>query len=311
MAIPVVLDTDIGHDVDDVWALVFLLRCPELDVKLVTTTTGDTVYRARLVAKILELMGREDVPIGIGIPLDENPHTHSAWLGDYDLKDYGGRILRDGAGALCETICDSSDEVALICIGPLPNIAAALARDPEITNNAKFVGMHGSIRRGYLGAPKPMREFNVKQHALACRAVFEADWEKVITPLDTCGDIILDGERFATVRELAEREDVSHPARIAYDNHLAWFEAVRDWPILQEMNQLQQSSILYDLVAIYLGFSEELLQMETLPITITPDGKTMVDEEHGSPVRCATEWHDKGAFLDLVVERLVAEKRAG
>ena len=50
MAIPVILDTDIGLDVDDVWALVFLLRCPELDVKLITTATGDTRYRARLVA---------------------------------------------------------------------------------------------------------------------------------------------------------------------------------------------------------------------------------------------------------------------
>ena len=55
-----------------------------------------------------------------------------------------------------------------------PNIAAALARQPGICGNAKFVGMHGSIRRGYLDAPKPMREFNVKTHALACRAVFEA-----------------------------------------------------------------------------------------------------------------------------------------
>lgn len=304
MAIPVILDTDIGHDVDDVWALVFLLCCPELDVKLITTTTGDTVYRAQLVAKILTLMDRVDVPIGIGIPLDENPHTHAAWLGDYDLKDYEGRVFRDGVGAICETIRETADEVALICIGPLPNIAAALAREPEITNNAKFVGMHGSIRRGYLGAPKPMREFNVKQHALACRAVFEAPWEKVITPLDTCGDIILDGERFATVRDLAERSDEHHPARIAFDNHIAWFAAVQEWPILKEMDQLKQSSILYDLVAIYLGFTEELLQMETLPIVITPDGKTLVDEENGNPVRCATEWHNKDAFLDLVVERL-------
>ena len=44
MGIPVIVDTDIGHDVDDVWALAFLLRCPELDVKLITTTTGDTLY---------------------------------------------------------------------------------------------------------------------------------------------------------------------------------------------------------------------------------------------------------------------------
>ena len=53
MAIPTILDTDIGHDVDDVWALAFLLKCPELDIKLITTSTGDTVYCAELVAKML------------------------------------------------------------------------------------------------------------------------------------------------------------------------------------------------------------------------------------------------------------------
>jgi len=46
--IPVVLDTDIGTDIDDTWALAFLLRCPELDVRLITTATGDTFDRARL-----------------------------------------------------------------------------------------------------------------------------------------------------------------------------------------------------------------------------------------------------------------------
>ncbi|HAL43210.1 MAG TPA: nucleoside hydrolase, partial [Gammaproteobacteria bacterium] len=49
MTIPVILDTDIGFDVDDVWALAFLLRCPELDVRLITTCTGDVAYRAALV----------------------------------------------------------------------------------------------------------------------------------------------------------------------------------------------------------------------------------------------------------------------
>ena len=305
MAIPVILDTDIGHDVDDVWALAFLLRCPELDVKLVTTCTGDTVYRARLVARILELMGREDIPIGIGIPLDENPHTHAGWLGDYQLEQYRGTVYGDGIGAICETVLNSEEQVTLICIGPLPNIAAALARAPEITGRSRFVGMHGSIRRGYLDAPKPMREFNVKMHALSCRAVFEADWPKVITPLDTCGNVVLEGERFELIRRRAEHPDTpaGDPARIAFENHLHWVEAARDWPIIKNMDPLAQSSILYDVVAIYLGFANEYLAMETLPIAITPDGKTLVDDG-GAPVSCALVWQDKPAFLDLLVDRL-------
>lgn len=307
MAIPTILDTDIGHDVDDVWALVFLLRCPELDVKLITTSTGDTHHRAELVAKILQLMGRTDIPIGIGIPLDHNAHTHKAWLADYDMDQYPGEILTDGVGALCETIMQAEQQVSLICIGPVPNIAAALARQPEICQKARFVGMHGSIRRGYLDAPKPMREFNVKTHALACRAVFEAPWEKVITPLDTCGNVVLDGARFVEIQHAAERGGPSSPAGICLDNHIGWFDAVREWPMLQHLDSTKQSSILYDLVAVYLGFDDALLDMETLPIVITTDGKTL-ENDKGLPVRCAMNWKDKDAFLDLVTQRLVGNE---
>ena len=133
MAIPIILDTDIGFDVDDVWALVFLLKCPELDVKLITTTTGDTWYRAALVAKILTIAGRTDIPIGVGIPLDYSAPTHEAWLGDFQLSEYPGVVIEDGIGALCETVLNSQEPVSLIGIGPLPNIAAALSRSPTIT----------------------------------------------------------------------------------------------------------------------------------------------------------------------------------
>jgi len=67
--IPVILDTDIGFDIDDLWALVMILKSPELDIKLITTDTGDTYYRAKLVAKTLEIANRTDIPIGVGIPL--------------------------------------------------------------------------------------------------------------------------------------------------------------------------------------------------------------------------------------------------
>jgi len=64
--IPVILDTDIGLDIDDIWALGLLLSCPELDVRLITTTSGNTIIKAKLVAKFLEIADRTDIPIGIG-----------------------------------------------------------------------------------------------------------------------------------------------------------------------------------------------------------------------------------------------------
>ena len=68
--IPVILDTDIGLDIDDTWALGLLLKSPEIDVKLITASSDNTTVKAQLVAKFLERVGRTDIPIGIG--LEEN-----------------------------------------------------------------------------------------------------------------------------------------------------------------------------------------------------------------------------------------------
>jgi inosine-uridine nucleoside N-ribohydrolase len=296
--IPVILDTDIGFDVDDVWALAFMLRCPELDVKLIVTDTGDTDYSARLVAKLLEIAGREDIPVGKGTPLDASPRTHSAWLGDYSLNSFSGEVFEDGVGALCATVLQSPDPVSIVCIGPVPNIAAAIVREPGLVGNSRFIGMHGSLRRGYLGAPKPMKEYNVRKHTLACQRVFEEPWDISITPLDSCGTVALTGERFARVRNSDQPL-----TRAVLENHFAWFDAVKDWPVLAGVDPAIQSSLLYDTVAVYMAFSEDLLEMETLPIKVTDDAKTLIDEA-GQRIRCAVGWKDQAAFEELLTQRL-------
>jgi inosine-uridine nucleoside N-ribohydrolase len=299
VSIPVILDTDIGFDVDDVWALAFLLRCPELDIKLIVTDTGDTHYSAQIVAKLLQVAGRTDIPVGIGIPLDETQRTHEAWLDDFNMDDYSGEVLLDGVGAICDTVQRSAEKVSIICIGPVPNIAAALAREPDIVKNSRFIGMHGSIRRGYMGANKPMKEYNVKKHTLACQRVFATPWDITITPLDTCGTVFLKGENFDKVKT-----SDAPLARAVMENHFVWCEKVKDWPILSEMDPQIQSSLLYDTVAVYLAFSESLLEMEQLSIIVTDDGKTMVDNS-GQMVNCAMNWKDQDAFEQLLTERLV------
>ncbi len=71
--IPVILDTDIGTDIDDTWALALLLRCPELDPKLILMETGDSTYRAKITAKLLAKAGRTAIPIGLGVNSRSKP----------------------------------------------------------------------------------------------------------------------------------------------------------------------------------------------------------------------------------------------
>lgn len=294
--IPVILDTDIGTDIDDTWALAMVLKSPELDVKLVVTDTGDTAYRAKIVGRMLEIADRTDVPIGVGIPLEGAPSNQVPWVEGYDLSSYPGTVHEDGVGAIVDTILNSPQPVTLVCIGPVPNIAAALARVPEIARRARFVGMHGSIRRGYGGSEAVSAEYNVRAYPQACQKVFAAPWDLTITPLDTCGLVRLEGARYRAVR------DCEDPlVRAVVENYRIWARSC-DWATGLDVDT--QSSVLFDTVAIYLAFSEELLAMEKLGIRVTDDGYTVVDGG-AKTVNCAMDWRDLLAFEDLVVRRLV------
>jgi len=296
--VPVILDTDIGGDIDDTWALAFLLRCPELDLRLVTTGTGDTEYRARIVARLLETAGRTDVPVapGIGAGSDGPREKQKHWVEDYRLLDYPGMVHRDGVRALVDCIMGSPEPVTLVSIGPAANIRAALRMEPRIAGKARFVGMFGSLRYAHEGKEGAIAEYNVVQDIPAAQAVFSAPWlSRIITPLDTCGRLRLVGDKYARVRDCPDPL-----TRAVIENYRIW--AVADgWD-----NPETGSSILYDAVAVYLAFSETLLVMEDIGIRVTDDGFTRPDP--ASPRwRCASAWHDLPAFETMLTDRLAGK----
>jgi len=296
--IPVILDTDIGGDIDDTWALVMMLKSPELDVKLVTSDSGNDVYRARIIAKMLEVAGRTDIPVGIGCKPDDKPGRQSEWVGDYDLKKYPGRVVEDGVGAIIETIRASEEPMTLVAIGPVPNLPEVLRRAPDVAQKARFVGMHGSVRLGYGGRPEVSAEYNVRADPKALQEVFAAPWDVTITPLDTCGIVYLEGERFQKVWQSTDPT-----VRALMQNYQAW-RAAREKKKAAELDPPNRSSTLFDTVAVYLAITEKLLEMETLRLVVSDDGFTRIDAA-GRPAHCAMKWTDLGAFQDDLVRRLI------
>jgi inosine-uridine nucleoside N-ribohydrolase len=292
---PVILDTDIGDDIDDTWALVLLLRSPHLDLKLVTTTYGRAEYRARILAKLLTLAGRSDVPIGMGAGDTPGTGNQQGWVADYDLATYGGKVHRDGVQALIDTIHASPVPITIISIGPSNTVAAALRRQPDLAAKADFVGMQGAVRRGYAGgAVSP--EWNLKADVPAARTALLAPWRKmVITPLDTCGLVRLGGERFAALKRCADPL-----IRALLENY-------RVWAGKATVDDLTESSVLFDTVAVYLAWPgpQPVLSLEDLRINVRDDGTTVIDPA-GMPMSVATEWVDLEAYCDLLLQTLTA-----
>ncbi len=296
--IPVILDTDIGTDIDDTWALAFLLKCPELDVRLITTASGDTVERAKIVAKILEIAGRTDIPIGFGLPLENTRCFQSEWTRGYRLEAFPGTVFEDGISAITHTILQSPDPITVIAIGPLTNLAAALLHEPGIVQRSCLMGMFGSIRNGYFGKPGMAAEYNVKLFPHACRKVFSSAWRKTIAPLDTSGIVQLKGEKYQAMRESKEPL-----VQAVMENYLCWTKHYKN-KLYHGFDARVESSILYDLVPVYMAFSETYLGIEELRLTVTNEGFTQIDDE-GDLIRCATAWSDLAGFEDLIVSRLI------
>lgn len=290
-ATPVILVSDIGDDIDDTWALGLILKSPELDLKLAVGDYGKAEYRARLLAKILQSAGRSDVAVGVG--LDIAPHGNggqSPWLGDYKLQDYPGKVYKDGVQAIVDTIMKSPVPVKVIAIGPAPNVAAALEREPRIAQHCKVFGMFGSVRIGYEGAPKPMPEWNVKADPKACQKVFTGAWDITITPLDTCGLVMLDGDRYKKV--LDSKDPV---ASIVIQNYRTWSK--------NNDTSLHKSSVLFDTVAVYLAIQQNFCTMEDLGIRVTDDGMTVIDSK-AKKIHTATAWKNLDGYRDFLVNRL-------
>jgi inosine-uridine nucleoside N-ribohydrolase len=190
----------------------------------------------------------------------------------------------------------SEQTVTIIAVGPLQTLDEALERDPTIVTKAHFVGMHGSVYRGYGGSTEVSPEYNVHQDVGAARRVLLAPWKSTtITPLDTCGVVKLKDDRY---RALQQSGDPMVQALL--ENYKVWVEA-QGWP----GDGLTRSSTLFDTVAIYLGYPgpKGLINLEELHIGVTDDGYTRVDPA-GARMAVATSWTDLDGYLDLLVEVL-------
>jgi purine nucleosidase len=190
MPIPVILDTDIGSDVDDALALALLLASPEAELIGVTTVYGDVACRARIAQKLLRLAHREDIPVfpGAGQPISERP----VWWGGHE-----GEGLLEGAewhepirqedaiGWLTDTLMNRPGEITLITIGPMTNVALALRREPRLARAVKAVVSMGGVARVATNAlDLPPIEHNLRCDPQAAKEVFEAGWPLTMVGLD-------------------------------------------------------------------------------------------------------------------------------
>lgn len=185
----VIIDTDIGDDIDDAFAVALALRSPELQILGITTTFGDTESRAKLLDRLLGEVGRSDIPVAAGHPTP--PKTAFTQLKYAEGGHFAKASHPDAVTFLLDEIRKKPGEITLVAIGPLMNVGAAIDRDAATFRKLKrVVLMGGSIYRGYgddgSGKPRgPEPEWNIKNDIPSAQKLFAADVPLFVMPLDS------------------------------------------------------------------------------------------------------------------------------
>lgn len=284
----VLMDTDIGDDIDDAFALGLVLRSPALKLLGVTTTFGDTELRARLVDRYLAAAGRSEIPVGAGpATKNDNVFTQAAYARQAPMKKHV-----DGVALMLNTIRAHPGEVTLLAIGPLFTVQAAIEKDPATFKKLKrVILMGGSVARGYDGSKGERRpaepEWNIDRCPAGAQALFAAGVPIAMLPLDSTQIHLEAQDREAL---FAHGSPVTDQITLLYHQWMAGSEWHTATPTL------------FDPVTVAFAVHPELCPTKTMRIEVDEKGMTQTVEGKPNAEVCLES--DEKGFLKLLLERL-------
>jgi inosine-uridine nucleoside N-ribohydrolase len=294
----VIVDTDIGDDIDDAFALALVLSSPEFEVLGISTAWGDTALRVRLVQRLLAELGRGDIPVAQGIATESRtPFTQARWAqrGSASLAA-APRAVPPSVDFLLDAIRRHPGEITLLALGPLTNLGAAIQRDPATFRQLKrVVLMGGSVRRGYSKSAfhaqrPPDKEYNIVADAAAAQALFGSGVSIVMLPLDSTQIRFEEAARNAV---FAQGTPLTDALALLYHQ---WLDAYQPWS--------STTPTLFDVVPVAYAIDASLCPTSALHIDVDADGATR--ETGAAPNAQVCLAADEPRLLRLFMQRLTS-----
>ena len=271
----VVIDTDIGTDVDDLWTLAMVSGRTDMGLVAVTVAYGDTCLRARLASLALAGMG-VSAPVARGL---EQPMSGKEvmWAGFEGVGVPGIDDASSGLGGavdlLCDTVSADPGGVDVVAIAPLTNIAAAIQADASFaTDVGHLVVMGGEFSRGWT-------EHNVSSDVDAARVVFGSGIPVTAVPLDQTLRVLLSAEDLSVVTE-------SHPlgALMADQADRFW-----EWLRTRFPGAPHRASPAHDPCALLALLEPDLFEVAQMAVTVDDHGRTVGEADGASSVGVVTD----------------------
>jgi purine nucleosidase len=260
MPLPIVLDTDIGTDIDDAYALLLAAISPEAALMGVSTVNNDTVLRARIARKLLNLLGRNDVAVVAGRSDSLSSPNPPGWMGPEGMGIELGDVAPDPIPIeefYAQAIGRCPDgSLSIVTIGPLTNIAWLLDQIPSEMRRAGRIVSMASTWNGW-GDEHARREHNVACDPEAFERILQSGLPLTIVGLNVTTRTSM------SEAQLDEIETIRGPlAKALSGMHRVWFDRIG-----------KAASPMHDALAVAAAFDPEILETASCSArTIDGDG---------------------------------------
>lgn len=288
-----IVDTDVG--IDDVLAIAYILHRPEITVKAITIESNGNAHCEPAYANlfnVLKLHRKMDIPIACGREI--------SFSGGHQFPDAARRyfdtfmdnllpksnVIKQPLSAqdlLIKTLQSARQPMDILALGPLTTIAETLDKHPNLKNKIRMIYLMG----GAVSVPgniievdpaqlNKVAEWNIYFDPYAAKKVFESHVPITIIPLDVTNQANIDLEFYNKVNR--QKDDTALAAFIfkLFDSNKQMI--------------LDNNWFFWDPMAAVISTDESIAIIKTLPLSILlkPEhlsGKTIIDKEHGNPIR--------------------------
>lgn len=299
--IKVILDTDIGDDIDDAVALALAMKISEIELCGVVTTYRNSRMRAKIAMALLDGWNRLDIPVYCGLddPIKEPYHNFKFEKFDENGKPIIGHyedymqnyipVNKDGVSFIAEQVRKYPHEIVLVAIGPLTDIAELAQKFPyEYSLLKEIVIMGGRF-------DSSVAEWNIKCDPEAAKAVFESQASIRLVPLDVTLQCVLSKEELERFRAARSGGNVRLEKMIA-----VWMKNIKyiSNPILHD--PLALASTIYD----FCGFEPKKVRIGTEGA----ERGVTIEDEYGKEVLVAMTVRSK-QFTEFVSDLICGTEK--
>jgi purine nucleosidase len=277
----IILDTDIGSDVDDAMALSLVASSPELLVEGITTVHADAPLRARIARRVLEYAGRSDIPVvaGASIPLQMPLPEKFHWMPRLRGHEGKGILTPDELQPTADLVASADDaalfiiekarahpgELSLITIGAHTNVGRALQLEPRLPEWIRDITIMGGVVDTDRFTWAPLLETNLNCDPLASELVFKSGIPLTLVPMEVTTQVFLTHDMRADMRRW------NHPLTNALVNMME--EMLDSFSTLSEELDLpadfyEGRTFMHDPLAIYCSMATELVAVRRMHVQL-------------------------------------------